>query len=203
MSSIYIDFRATAGFVTDPAGATYCIGDAYPVTRGGVTFGWTAGVNATTADRLNTNIAQLAGINYQQNTFTQSFTFDLTAFGGAGQYDIGLAMGDASAANGPQFAEVKDGSTSLFTVNGVDMTTANNFVDATGVVRAESAWLAGQALKTVTFGGSTLTLIIGDPAAGGVGYSCLACLYVANAGASPSTPMLVHRFQSQGRVRRR
>lgn len=211
MPSIYINFRDTAGFVTDPAGSVFAGGSpatgnggsAYPVTGAGLTYGWTT-VVGTIADRVNTNIAQLAGITYRQNsTGTITFQLDLTGLGGAGQYNIGLALGDASDANGPQYAELKDGSTSLFTVSGVDMTTANNFVDATGVVRAESAWLASQALKSVTFGGSMLTLNIGDPAAAASGFTCLACLYVASAGGSPATPMLLRHFQSAGRVRRR
>lgn len=196
MSSIYIDFRDTAAYVTDPAGAVFAGGSpatgnggqAYPVTGAGLTYGWSA-VIGTIQDQLATNIPQLAGIAYRQNsTGIITFQLDLTGLGGAGNYKIGLALGHQTSANGGQYAEVKDAATSLFTVSGVDMTTANNFVDATGVVRSAANWLANQALQTVTFAGTMLTLNIGDPAASAAGYSCLACLYVEKVAAS--TPKL-------------
>lgn len=188
MSSLFVDFRATLGFVTDPAGAVMCLEDAYPVTRAGYTYGWTA-LPGGAADRVNTNPPQLAGINYQNNGLTATFQLDLAPLGGAGSYKIGLALGDPSTNNGIQKAVAKDGSTVLFTATGT-MSAVNKFIDATSVERDVSVWLASQGYQTVSIAGSSLTLVIGNAASG---FTCLACLYIQRVSVSSANYQLHRR----------
>lgn len=206
MANVFIDFRDTAAFVTDPANSTYSIGAIYPETRAGFTFGWTVGTGgagsalSTHAD-LSASDAHLAGICYRDNTLS-ACTFAIDLPDGAGTYKIGLAMGAATAPEPEQHAIFKDGATTLFTVSNSVGPGTNEFVDATGVVRTEATWLSGQAYQTVTMAGTQLTVTIGGGSAGS-GFSCLACLYVEFVPPASATPMLLHRFQSAGRVRRR
>ncbi|HLM66577.1 MAG TPA: hypothetical protein VK358_03575, partial [Longimicrobium sp.] len=64
--NIGINFRATAGYVADGPGETYSVADAYPVTRGGATFGWTV-LPSSGRDRDSSQDRRLAGINQMLN----------------------------------------------------------------------------------------------------------------------------------------
>src|SRR5262245_51825396 len=98
-----LNFRNSAGFVTDAADDTYVIetspgsgnGEAYPVTRNGVTFGYTtANSNVQVRDRNSGNNAKLAGMHFPAGESpVNKVRVDLTA---AGQYNVRLAMGDPS-----------------------------------------------------------------------------------------------------------
>ena len=188
MSSIFIDFRSTSAFVTDPSGATFCLSDAYPTTRAGLTFGWTL-IPGGNADRLATNPAQLAGINYQSNGVHADLQVDLAGLGGSGTYKIGVALGDPTTNNGIQNAVFKDGATTLFTVNGT-MSAANKFIDATSVERDVSVWLSSQGYQTVSISGSSLVVTIGNAASG---FTCLSCLYLEKIVASSGGDYHVQR----------
>jgi hypothetical protein len=200
MSSIFLDFRATSGYVTDPAGATYVVlEDLYPTTRAGVTFGWNTAPSGD-ADRDNTNIAQLAGINYVNNTTTAQFILEFGGLsgGGIGTYKIGLALGDATTNNGIQKAVVDD-TVAPFTATGT-MSAANKFIDATGVERSNTAWLTGQAYQTVTGTGGGVIVTIGGAASG---FTCLSCLYAEFIPTATALPALIHRYQTFPRRRGR
>lgn len=173
-----VNFRATAGFVADGLGAVDCVMDVYPRVDF-ATYGWTSAPNSA-ADRDNTNIPPLAGINYVNNGGPVGvFRIDLAALGGPGTYAIGCALGDATAAQGIQKAVFKDaGGATLFTVNGTQ-TIANHFVDAAGVELANTAWLAGQTVQSVAIAGSFLEVTIGNAASG---YTCLASLSISRTG---------------------
>lgn len=91
MATYGFNFRATSGYVTDPANTTYSIGDTYPQTRNGITFGWTGSPAApTTRNRSTTVNAKVAGINFAAAASPLTFRIDLPA---AGSYDIGCALG--------------------------------------------------------------------------------------------------------------
>lgn len=151
MSSIGINFRATAGFVTDGAGETYCTGDAYPVTRGGWTFGWEdAGVQ--TRDRNSTVDPRLAGMNFQA-TSGKRFRIDLPA---AGSYNVRVAAGDASSNNASAF-DIKDNATVLFSTTGTIL--GGHFKDATNVDRTTAAWPGSNVAQTVSFASTIFRLV--------------------------------------------
>lgn len=135
-TTISIDFRATAGYVTDPANATYslCNSDASyaggPVNRGGATFGWTAVYADAERDRSSSvSDKRFAGVCQRPNTGTQAvFRLDVTA----GTYDVWVAMGDADNDQSYQHVEIYDNATLRGTMNDTDGTTTGNFDDSTG-----------------------------------------------------------------------
>lgn len=146
-----VNFRATAGYVTDGAGQTYCTADSYPVTRGGATFGWeTAGID--TRDRNNAIDVRLAGINFT-GAGGDSWRIDLTA---TGSYDIRLALGDASNAQ-TITCEVYDNATLKATISGTT-SGALRWFDATGVERTDVTWPTSNAAITHTFASTILRL---------------------------------------------
>ncbi len=150
------DFRQTSGFVTDPANCTYVLsGDTYPVTRNGVTFGWTGSLTFMSDRDRNSGIdPRLAGLNVDgfENAV---FQIDLPA---SGTYLISLAGGDAS---NPGKCDVtfKDGGTTLFNVS--DLALANGFfLDAVGNSYDAATWPGSNTPKLVTLAGSTLTMLL-------------------------------------------
>jgi hypothetical protein len=76
-----LNFRAASDFVTDGAGETYVLaGDHYPVTRGGVTFGWV--LDSQTVQAVNRNSGydrRLAGINYMAGDGAGTISIEVTS----------------------------------------------------------------------------------------------------------------------------
>ncbi len=187
MSDIGVNFRSTSGYVTDGANETYCLGDIYPTTRGGVTFGWISGhATGVNRDRNSGNDRRLAGFNGTGNSGTQAqFQLDLPA---SGSWTIHLALGDASYAQGYEYVRIKDGSggSALLTIDDTDGTSANHFDDAGGNDRTAAAWPGSEVGVSVTFSGSTLWLLLGSPVAQ-AGQSTLAHLRAVQAGGGGTT----------------
>lgn len=159
------NFRDTSGFVTDGAGETYVLGnpDAYPVTRGGFTFGWSTTVADMSRDRDNSVDRRLAGVNKATNDGTQAvFQVDLSA---TGTYVVCIAVGDAVFDSGYEYFKVLDNSTVKFTVDDTDGLLAPNFDDANGTEWSASAWPASNTCQTITFASTTFKLVIGSPGA--------------------------------------
>jgi hypothetical protein len=159
-TTIGINFRATSGYVTDGANETYCLlNDTYPVTRGGVTFGWDnlSGVGGGAVDRNNALDRRLAGINYLSNGgVNQPFRLDLAT---SGSYNVRIAVGDAGGAN-TQYVTVQDDTTTFITISGV-ATTTEHFVDASGVTRTSAAdWVSNNVAVTRTFSSTILRVNI-------------------------------------------
>ena len=146
------NFRGSAGFVTDGTDETYVIGDLYPTTRNGVTFGWNGAVS-NTIDRDNGVDRRLAGLN--NVVITTVFSVDLPA---AGSYSIRLAIGDVGASAVDQMFYVKDTSTILLSFEFLD-TAAAEFYDASVVKRTSAAdWVANNAAVQVSFSTTTFNL---------------------------------------------
>jgi uncharacterized membrane protein len=155
------DFRATAGYVTDPAGATYVLAStSYPTTANGVTFGWTNTSLVRSADRGTTIDPRLAGINYATNGSPATFYVDLPS---AGTYNVSLAMGDAGYPQCWTQCQVQffDGGTILATVSG-GPSGLGYFYDASGRNWSAAAWPASNIVVPVTLGGPRLTIIVGS-----------------------------------------
>ncbi len=76
-----INFRSTAGFVTDGTNETHCTSaDFYPTVRGSFTFGWVAGVGHVDNRDRNAGIdRRLAGINFDSATQTDYLRVDFPA----------------------------------------------------------------------------------------------------------------------------
>lgn len=178
-----INFRATAIYVTDAAGQTYSIADAYPQTRGGSTFGWTTAVDSR--DRTTGQDVRLAGNCQQANSGTQAiFRFNCPA----GEYKIRLALGDAGGSQAKQYLQIRDSdsSTALLTIDDTSGTGNNAFDDATGVERSAAAWPGSNAEATITTTGAMFFVYIGTPTAQ-TESSSIAHLHVEDAVAGPTS----------------
>lgn len=157
-----INFRATAGYVADGGAETYSLGEAYPVTRGGLTFGFSSSLAANARDRSTGVDRRLAGCVFQVNTAgTVSFRVDLPS---PGTYEIRLALGDANNAQNHRCL-IHDDSTLLATIEADTLT--GQWLDAQGGVHFSSnGWVTGNAARTLTFATTSLILTIGGDSSG-------------------------------------
>jgi hypothetical protein len=169
---IGLNFRGTAGYVTDGSGQTYVVGDAYPTTRAGITFGWTDTSSLVPVDRTTSNDVRLAGINYLPAGVTSDFKVDLTALGGAGNYDIRIALGDPVSSFIGQSLVVKDNAATLFSIGGSQGN--NQFIDASNAVRTAAAWPGSNVAVRVTCTSSFLVFTMG-----GSSYNTLAHISIS------------------------
>lgn len=147
---IGINFRSTLAYVTDGTDEVYCRGtslDPYPVTRGGVTFGWQSGT-AYAANRDAGVDRRLAGIVYTYNNSFSSFRLDLPA---TGDYDLRIAAGDAAGLNNYLQFRINDTINALVTVVDADGVATGHFDDVTGVDRTTSTWPTDNVKATKTF----------------------------------------------------
>lgn len=151
-----INCRQTEGFVTEGPDDTFCLGEEYPVSRGGLNFGWNnAGSNKR---NRNNTFPRLAGTNFPVNSTVTSgniFRIDLdtassAALGGAIEYDIRLALGDHNYA-GTRYAVLQDDATGFKTID-ISISGSDRFTDANGsVTYTPSEWDSGSTLLAHTF----------------------------------------------------
>lgn len=188
-----VDFRATSGYVSDPANTVPEIGTNvdYSSGRG---YGWetllTAG-SLSTRDRSAGVDARLAGIHGYSNGITNEygdFRIDLPA---AGSVNLRLAIGDASNAQPHNWIKVYDGSTLLATIVSDVATLAGEFYDATGVKRTSASdWVTNNAARSLTFATTIMRIRVGPGPSGGSnsGSSSLAHVDLATSGATHLGP---------------
>lgn len=158
---IGLNFRSTSGFVIDGVNETYVLAsDSYPTTRGGVTFGWSAGILTGAADRDSGADRRIAGINYKGNSGAQvTFRLDLPA---SGTHRIRLALGDTGS-QAYQYAQLKDGATVITAIDDLSGTAAGHYDDANGSDWSAAAWPASNTVLTYAFSSTTLFVLIGSP----------------------------------------
>jgi hypothetical protein len=175
-----IDFRSTAGFVTDPTGCDREIGTTanYPRTSAqGNTVGWEdAPVGAT--NRSAAVDARLAGIAFASNGTPKRYRIDLPS---SGWYRITLALGDAGANARNQSVGVYDNTTIVSHVVGDGRpSAAGAFYDACGQLFTSAAGWVSNEISFVAFFSSTICRVkIGDT--GSSGTSTIAHVRVADA----------------------
>lgn len=171
-----IDFRATSGYVTDPADHTYEIGITanYPrTTAQGNNVGWET--SSESRNRSTSPDARLAGNHRTTGTTVTTYRMDLPA---AGSYSIKLAAGDYSYASGIK-VELFDSTTSLGVLASTSTTASARFRDATDVEHTAANWPANNNPATKTFASTILRAKVGSTGGGG---GVIASLYVAAAG---------------------
>ncbi len=154
------DFRASAGFVTDPPGDTYVIySTVYPTTGTLTTYGWSYTANFVTRDRDNSIDPRLAGVNYVSNGSPQAFYVDLPA---PGTYSLNLAMGDAGNPQCTVRCQIQflDGENVLATLN-TGPTNLGYFYDMQGNNWSESQWPTMNVSQQLTLTGTQLTVLLG------------------------------------------
>jgi len=158
--SIGINFRATAGYVTDGAGETYVLGEAYPTTRGGETFGWNATAGVQPRDRNSGIDARLAGTHFLATTAARDFRVDLPS---AGTYIIRLALGDAGGSGIGHALDLEDDTTVFASLSAVPGTA--EWEDASAVVRTSAAdWVSNNVSIQHTFTSTIFRLDMGTHA---------------------------------------
>ena len=160
MANYGINFRASSGYVTDGANETYSLGEA-SVTRGGLTFGWGSDNSVTTRDRSSSGDRRLAGILFRGNGAGSVITFTIT-LPSTGDWIIRPGFGPATSTQ-QQYVTFRDNTTSFASFSNI-ATGANEFADATGVVRTAAAWPGSNASISRTFTTTTFKIDIGDPA---------------------------------------
>lgn len=181
-----IDFRATAGFVTDPASCDKEIGTTanYPRTSAqGNTVGWEDAPGGT-RDRTNSVDARLAGIAFAANGTAKRYRIDLPS---SGYYRITLALGDNTTAQS-QSVGVYDSTTLLSNVVGHNLASAaGTFYDACGIRRSSAANWVSNEVSFVAFFSSTICRIkIADTATASGNSSIAHVRVTADSAPSPS-----------------
>ncbi|MGH8683898.1 MAG: hypothetical protein ACREUM_00960, partial [Nitrosospira sp.] len=155
---IGINFRATAEYVTDPANTTYSLGEGYPTTRGGATFGWIDLPLGNIRNRSTSVDPRIAGINYHTNASKKKFQLDLPA---SGFVDISCAVGDAKQAALSGYMEVFDNTTSLGVIVSKHLSMPSDvFYDATDTSYSAANWPGSNAKATFTYATTTLVVAV-------------------------------------------
>ena len=153
---IGINFRASSGYVTDGTGETYSLGEAYPTTRGGVTFGWDTDLTSNTRDRNSGIDRRLAGIVFN-NTVGRNFRLDLTS---ATDHDVHCAAGDIASINAALW-DFQDDTTVFDATTGDPIDAANgDFKDATDTKYSAANWPGSETAISRTFGSTIFKLQI-------------------------------------------
>ncbi len=145
-----LNFRANSGYVTDGANETYALADAYPTTRGGITFGWeNVGTSSPQSRDRNSAIdRRLAGIVFT-TALGGTFRIDLP---NTGTYQIHCALGDPEGSGIASYYVIKDNASAIATISGA----TNNWVDATGATRSSANWPANEVSIQATFASTIL-----------------------------------------------
>lgn len=174
-----INFRGTAGFVSDTGNNDKILADAYGshTSAQGNACGWEDSVFS--ADRINSIDQRLAGINYLGNGGTARFRIDLPT---SGAKNIRLSAGDAS---NPQSCKVElfDSTTSLGVLCNATTTLADHFLDATNTEYTFITWPGSNTAISATFATTICRFKIGG-FSGGSGYTTITHCYIEDGAAA-------------------
>lgn len=157
--AIGFNFRATSGYVTDGAGEVYVLAtDAYPTTRGGVTFGWESTSGIAGANRNSGIDQRLAGLCYWTRTAQKTFRIDISA----GTYNVTIAAGDAHpSVRHPARVIAYDNTSELSELFDVNNTTFGSHVDAVGDVYVNANWPGSNTPVELTFATTACRFVMG------------------------------------------
>ncbi len=155
-----------------------------------ITFGWeTFEANLDSRDRNAGGDPRIAGITFIGNGITVQpvFRVDLPA---SGQWQIGLAMGDAAGGN-PQtnYVIVKDSTTALITFAPLS-TSGSQVGDAAGNLWSTAAWPGSNVMVTKTFASTIFRLVLG-PSVGDANSSCIQHIRLTQAATTTATPKII------------
>lgn len=161
MAEIGINFRETAGFVTDGTDEVGYV-DTSSHSFNGFTYDWTTGGGINTRDRSTTPDRRMAGLHFQSSGGPIILTVTLPA---TGDYEIRSAHGDYSNDTGHESLNLKDNGTSFQSWDKPAGTTgANKWWDADGTTEraSDAAWVSGNVAVNRTFGSTAFTMEVGD-----------------------------------------
>lgn len=160
------DFRATSGFVTDPTYGVFATStDTYPksytaANGSSANAGFTQG-SPSARDRSASVDPRLAGIVFGPNNSATVIIFrvDLPA---TGSYTISVASGDQASGQVNNTVTLADGGTVFATVSNNASPGADQYYDASGVLRTSSTnWVSSQATISHTFTSTQATVLVG------------------------------------------
>jgi hypothetical protein len=177
-----VNFRATAGYVTDGANEDYEISQSnYPRTSAqGNSVGWEGSISGDFLDRNNAVDRRLAGVHYifaGSADAGRAYRIDLPS---TGSYNVRLATGDEAVGGSTAQVTVKDGTTTLLTIN--DTTAAPGFDDAVGARYSTANWPGSNSASTQTFATTILRFHLAPGPTTGHTVNGLAHVYVEAAG---------------------
>ncbi len=154
------DFRAAAGFVTDPPGATDVLSSTIYPMKGTITnYGWSYKANFVTRNRDKSVDPRLAGVNFVYNGTPATFYVDLPA---PGTYSLSLALGDEGYPQCATHCQIQflDGGNVLATlVEGP--TNLGYFYDMQGNNWSAADWPTNNVSQQVTLVGTQLAVQVG------------------------------------------
>jgi hypothetical protein len=167
------DFRATGGYVTDPAYGVPVLAETYPHTYTNsdgysINGGWDTLLNIGFVDGSTSNDPRIAGTQWFQNAVKHTFIVDLSSGSapGAGSYALDGAFGQpAGGGTYGQRVVVYDDTSALISLPGPTATSADHFMDLTGsVISATTTWTGTPVTKT--FATTTVKVAGGDDSSG-------------------------------------
>ncbi len=160
-----INFRATLAFVTDGASEAFEITSGvvnYPHTSAqGNNIGWETVNLLDVRDRNSGVDVRLAGINFLPNPGTSDYRLDLSA---TGNWDINLAAGDYTYAQGPIKIEVFDTAASLGVLVNGTTSGGQRWFDAKGTELDATTWPSSNVAQNVTFATTICRVRVGGAA---------------------------------------
>lgn len=177
------NFRATLGFVTDPANTTFVdsnqnfSGGIYPQTVSGVTFGWISTQAHIDARDANSGVdARLAGCALALDTTDTDFRVDLPS---TGSYNITIGITQQGTSRTNPFLTIFDNTTSLFTVSLSGTLATPHVLDANGTEHNSAAlWVSNNTPKQGTFASTIFKCRIHN--ASGGDFTPLAHIFIAD-----------------------
>lgn len=158
------NIRDNDTFVTDGPDETYSVGEPYPVTRNGVTFGWSTDVTASCFDRNAGADRRLAGCYLDSNGIIY-FRVDLPS---PGVYRVGLASGDFDNPLPGSIVRIGDSAQIVATVSGSPV--AGEFLDALSRKFASTQWPLSQAGTRIVFSTTQARFYVGQGASAGLAH---------------------------------
>lgn len=150
-----INFRTTAGHVTDGADETYCLEENYPVTRGGITFGYASGYYITSRDRNSSVDRRVAGKHTP--SVDAVFRVDLP---NAGTYRVTLAFHDTDYPETGQWS-INDNTSSVYSTSSAAITTSQVY-DTLGAAVTRSTWASSPSTTDIVFSSTVLKTNLSD-----------------------------------------
>lgn len=184
-----INFRNTAGFVTDGTNEDYHIPSrgAYPwTTAQGNNVGYENGVNLTGRDRNAGNDRRIAGTGWVEDVSERPFRIDLPS---AGNYRVGCAGGEANYATDCEIWLEDSGGLIQSLCTGTT-SGANQFKDATNTEYSAANWPTSQTLVQITVDSAWVRFFMEHDGVGSQDFLTHAYIEEAVAAATPSLTRL-------------
>lgn len=158
-----VNFRDTAGFVTDGTNETYSLTEAGMLIRGGQFFGWTDGLGGDrTRDRDNTANRRQAGGQFSNSSGSQDRVLVFERWIWPATWRVRVSCGDRFNTRTNQKLEMFDDTSSKGVIVNDASCAADNYIDATNVQRtSDTDWGTNNASTDIVFSTNKIIFKIG------------------------------------------